>query len=245
MQVTSRVAPTSTRGTLAIGEFSMRTFKIAQILQYCEGRRIQIRRATDQRRKLWRYRVENFSRCGAGGHSFSVRREVGNCPVPALRQLAAYRLFQFCGHVGKFLSIGGESLVPFRLGSFSLADGVAETSQRFFGNQKWRLKRPAELLLRPLYFLQTQRRAVGLEGILLTGRSVTDVRAQQNERRPRGLAAGRAQCSVDGFEIVSILHRLRMPAIRLEAFCAIFREREIGRSSERNMIIVVEVNQLA
>src|SRR4029077_11137507 len=122
MQVASGVAPTSTRGTLAIGELPMWTFKIAKVLQYCEGRRIQIRRAADQRRKLWRYRVENFSGCGAGGHSFGVRREVGNRLVPTLRQLAAYRLLQFCGQVGKFSSIGGKSLIPFRLGSFSPAD---------------------------------------------------------------------------------------------------------------------------
>src|SRR6516164_1855990 len=99
----------------------MRTFKIAQVLQYGEGRRIQIRRATDQRGKLWSYRVENFSRCGAGCYSFSVRRKVGNRFVPALRQLTAYRLLQFFGQVGKFSNIGGKSLVPVRLGSFSLA----------------------------------------------------------------------------------------------------------------------------
>ena len=54
-----------------------------------------------------------------------------------------------------------------------------------------------------------------------------------------------AQGAVDGFEIVAIFHGLRVPAVSLKSFCAIFREGEIRSSRERDVVVVVKINQLA
>ena len=54
VQVASGVAPISARRALAVFELSLRAFEIAEFLEHGKRRWIQIRRATDQRRELWR-----------------------------------------------------------------------------------------------------------------------------------------------------------------------------------------------
>src|SRR5262245_25269036 len=113
--------------------------------------------------------MENLPRCGAGGQSLSVGREISNRSVPILRQLAAHHLLELASLIRKFLRIGGKSPVPFRLGLFSFANGLAKTGQSLLWQKEWRLRWPAQFLFRPLHFLTTQRRAVRFESVLLAG----------------------------------------------------------------------------
>src|SRR5439155_272518 len=89
-------------------------------------------------------------------------------------------------------------LLPFRFGPLSLCHRFAKMRQRLVRNEKRRLSRPAELLLRQLHFLLAQRRSVRFERILLARRSEADVGAHQNKRRPRGFGARSALGLRDG-----------------------------------------------
>jgi len=62
-------------------------------------------------------------------------------------------------------------------------------------------------------------------------------------RLPLGLR--RTQRAVDRIQIVSILHRLRVPAIRFETPGTSFREGDVGRSGKCDVVVVIETNQFA
>ena len=117
--------------------------------------------------------------------------------------------------------------------------------QRLVRNEKRRLSRPAELLLRQLHFLLAQRRSVRFERVLLARRSEADVGAHQNKRRSCGFGARSAQRAVERFEVIAILDCLRVPAISLEPLRAVFRESQIRGGSERNVVVVVQIDQFA
>ena len=84
-----------------------------------------------------------------------------------------------------------------------------------------------------------------LEAVVLVRRTIADVRAHQDQRGSRRFSARALQCRVDCGEIVAVGDERGMPAIGLEAFAAIFREGDIGAGSERDVIVVVQTNQLA
>ena len=48
---------------------------------------------------------------------------------------------------------------------------------------------------------------------------------------------------VDRFHIVAIVHTLDLPAIGAEASGAVFGESQIGGAINRNMVVIVEIDQ--
>ncbi len=71
------------------------------------------------------------------------------------------------------------------------------------------------------------------------------MRAHENQRGTFPLGLRCPQCAVNRCKIVSILNGLRVPAIRFEALGAIFREGDVGRSGKRDVVVVIEADQLA
>src|SRR5581483_9956658 len=104
---------------------------------------------------------------------------------------------------------------------------------------------PAEGLFGGLQFLFAERIPVRLERILLFGAAIADVSANQNKRRPVQFAASPANGLLNRFRIVAALHVLGMPAVCFKAFAHVLGETEIGAPSERDVILVVEEDQLA
>ena len=75
------------------------------------------------------------------------------------------------------------------------------------GDQERRLDRPAEVLLGQPHFVDAERRAVRLEAVLLVRRAVAEVRAHEDQRRPRRLRARGLQRRVDRGEVVAVVDR--------------------------------------
>ena len=97
------------------------------------------------------------------------------------------------------------------------------------GNQERRLGRPAEVLLGQAHFVDAERRAVRLEAVLLVRRAVADVRAHQDQRRPRRFRARSLQRGVDRGEVV---------AVRRPTSCASHRRRSGRARSSENVMSV-------
>ncbi len=83
-----------------------------------------------------------------------------------------------------------------------------------------------------------------LETVLL-GRAETDMRAHQDQRRPRGVGAGGVQRGADRIHVVAVGHVDDLPAIRLEALRAILGEGDVGTGGERDVVVVIQADQLA
>ena len=83
-----------------------------------------------------------------------------------------------------------------------------------------------------------------LAGILLSGQPETDMGAADDQRRAR-VFFGRVDGRVDGFDIVTIRHMQDLPAICLKTRSAILGEGEFGRAVDRDVVVVVEINEFA
>lgn len=91
----------------------------------------------------------------------------------------------------------------------------------------------------------TKGRAVRVEAVLLVRGTIAEVRAHQDQRGPRRVRTCGVQRGVDRGQVAAVRHRYRMPAVRLEAFGAIFRERDVGAGGKGDAVVRVEAGQLA
>ncbi len=66
-------------------------------------------------------------------------------------------------------------------------------------------------------------------------RSVADVRAHEDQRRPRRFGARGSQRRVDRSDVVAVGDAQRVPAVGFEALGAIFGERDVGAGGERDV----------
>ena len=115
----------------------------------------------------------------------------------------------------------------------------------FVWNVERRIEWPAQRLFRQFHFFLAERRAVRFKSVLLVRRAIADMRTHENQRGTFPLGLRRTQRAVNRFKIVSILNRLRVPAIRFETPGTIFREGDVGRSGKRDVVVVIEANQFA
>ena len=81
--------------------------------------------------------------------------------------------------------------------------------------------------------------------ILLVRGAEAQVGANENQRRTLGFAPCRPQSQVDRLHIISVLHRLRMPTIRLKAPRVIFVTGDVRTCGQRHMVVIEEVDQFA
>ena len=117
--------------------------------------------------------------------------------------------------------------------------------ERFGRDIEKGLDRPTQVLLRQLHLFDAQRRTVRFKRVLLVRGTETQVGADENQRRPPRFAPRGAQCLVDRLHVVAVFHRLRVPAIRLEALRVVLVTGNVRTGGERHMVIVEEINQLA
>ena len=83
------------------------------------------------------------------------------------------------------------------------------------------------------------------EIVLLVRAAITDVRADQDHRGPISLRLRFLDRLRDIFGVVSIWNVPSVPAIRLKTLGHIFGEIDFGGPGERNVILIVETDQLA
>ena len=141
------------------------------------------------------------------------------------------------------LFIGAEDPLPRRLFlGAALADRLevrGDVIRDVEGGLQW----VAERLLRLRYALGTERRAVNAEGVRLR-RAEADDRAGADERGALRLSLRRRQCGtyLVGIHAVDLLH---VPADSAEASRNVLRERQADGAGQRDLVLVVEIDQLA
>ncbi len=84
-----------------------------------------------------------------------------------------------------------------------------------------------------------------LGGVLLMRAAPGDVRPHDDERWPLGHSLRLGDSRIDGLEIVAVRDPLYVPAVRLEAPRGVVGEGQLGRSIDRDAIVVVKPDQLA
>ena len=83
-------------------------------------------------------------------------------------------------------------------------------------------------------------------GVGVLGRRPTDVAAQDDERRPLLLGDSRAESRLERVDVVRRLAELHhVPAVRLEALRDVVAVRELGRPVDRDVVVVVDVDEAA
>ena len=103
---------------------------------------------------------------------------------------------------------------------------------------------PAERALRRLRFLGPERLAVRLPRVLLAGRTIADVAAHDDQARARGLGDRALERGGHGRVVVGV-GALDVPAVGLEAPRDVLAEGERSVALDRDVIVVVEIDQVA
>ena len=81
--------------------------------------------------------------------------------------------------------------------------------------------------------------------VLLARATIGDVGMHDDQRWLRALRLGRFQGSVDRRHIVAVGDLLHMPAVGVEALVHLFGEGEIGGAIDGDVVVVIEIDQLA
>ena len=185
----------------------------------------------------------------AAGHA--GRERVADLPrrklrVPAGRQVALARRAPLVGEIRERLRPGLEAAVPVALHLRAALDRRAEMLQGLRRLVERFGPLPAERLLGQRHFLDAERAAVRGRSPGLVRRAVPDRRAHGDDRRPVFLRDGRPNRRVDGVEVrVAVLDAQHLPAVRLVAAQDVLGEGLRGRAVERDVVVVVEIHELA
>ena len=111
-------------------------------------------------------------------------------------------------------------------------------------DQEFRLQRPAQRLLGELHLVGAQLLTVGLRLAAMVRAAVPDGRARNDQRRPPGFALRRLEGVANRLPVVAVgAHHV--PTVRFEALLHVFAEREAGRSVDRDLVVVIHVDQVA
>ncbi len=204
----------------------------------------EIRRPADQLGESCGERVQDFAG-GRAGCLRVLRAEDRQRRVPPGRQPAADPAFQLGGQIGMRRAVGIPFLAPVGFQPSAPGLGAAPMRERLVwyveGLERW----PAEVLLRGFHFVDAQRRAVRVGGVLLVRAAPRDVGPHDDERRAVGDALRLRDCVIDRVQIVAIGDALHVPAVGLEPLGGVVGEREVGGAVDRDAIVVVEPDQLA
>ena len=86
---------------------------------------------------------------------------------------------------------------------------------------------------------------MGLKGVLLVGTSIAYMSTHKQQRGAALLALRLPQSSVHVVRVVAIRHCTGMPPIRIKPLADVFSESKIRCASKRDVVLIVEVDQLA
>ncbi len=75
--------------------------------------------------------------------------------------------------------------------------------------------------------------------------AVADMATNTNQRRPARLRASVFDCVCECVEVVGVLNRLGMPSVGFEPFAYVFGESDLGVAVDRDVIVVVQVDDVA
>jgi len=127
----------------------------------------------------------------------------------------------------------------------SVSGGLLVERLDVVGHEEGGFERPVAGLFGQLDLVGAERRAVGRRLVLLVGRAAADVGAHRDQRGLTGRRLGGRDRLVDGLDVVAVRHALHVPAVGGEAGADVFAEGEVGGAVDRDVVVVVEHDQLA
>ena len=206
-------------------------------------RRREVGGAADELGDAGRQALDNLAARRAGGQALGVGLEDGQLRVPALGQVAGDGALELGGELGMRGAIGLELGLP-GLTGLDAARLVVHVRSDVVGHEELLVLGPAIVGLRELDLLVTERRAMGLGGVLLVRGTGRDVRAHDDDRRAFVLL-GRVDRGAYVVERPAVLEALRVPAERLEALRHVLGEGQAGVTLDRDPVVVVDHRELA
>ena len=134
--------------------------------------------------------------------------------------------------------------VPFFFQLRTVFDGVPEMRKHLFWNVKTLVLGQAEISFCFFYGIFARSVGMGFRRSLLR-HSKADDRVNADQRRLVLYLLRVLDRLFDGFQIVAVRDLRHVPAGRLETLCPVFGKREIGRTVDRDLVVVVEIDQIA
>ncbi len=217
----------------------------AAVVDQRERGRLEVGRAAHQVRDLRRRPLDHLLGGLAGGDGVVRRVEPRRIGVPALRQPAVHHQRQLGPQLGMLRLVRVGARVPLGLGLRARGHGgLAEMLGHLVGHEEVGVGVPAVGLLGEPHLVLAQRRAVGRVGVLLVGRALADVGANDDQRRLAGALGVRDRLGEALLREV-LAQVLHVPAVGLEALAHVLAERHLGLARELDLVVVVEADQPA
>ncbi len=245
MHVAPPITPLAAHGALRSLRRPRRGLKIAEPFEPRDRRGIEIGRPPHEFRDLLSKGLHHRFGGLPRGHTRGICLKGRQCGVPARGELTVLPAHEFSRLIRISLRVTREGLFPLCLLRLSIVHGLAELLRYLVGDEECRLKGPAEVLLGRTYFLFTQRRAVRVKGTLFMWRPITDNSAHTDERGAGDFVLGGMQRCVNGREVIAIFDLLHVPPIRLKTSPHIFGKGKLGRTGQRNTVVVEQADQFA
>ena len=205
----------------------------------------EVGRPAHHRRRERLQRLHHLA-AGVARRDLLAGREHGQRLAPALARLAAQVELALLRQLREGSGPGGEAPFPLALqlgaplgnDGHVLAHGVRDGEGRV-GIEAHDLLRRPDLGL-------AERGAVRLRGVDRMRRRIGDVAAQDDQRRALLLGLRRRERAEQRVEILRVVDVLDVPAVRLEALALVLRrERERGGAVDRDVVVVVDVDEAA
>ena len=216
------------------------------VLEVGRRRRREISRSSDQLGHPRREPVQRLARGCPRGDRIVVRAEGGQLgDVGQLGLVAAGHAQQLGGGLRVLRRVLLEQPRPLLLGGSAALLDAGEQLAHLLGDGERLAERPAEVLLGQLHLLGAEWRPVGGRRALLVRRAVTDHGRQDDQRRPVGDPLRLAERQLDLLQARLLRQLVNRPPVGLEAAGHLLTEGEVGRALDRDLVVVVDRDQLA
>ena len=122
---------------------------------------------------------------------------------------------------------------------------LAATLRYAFGNEELGIFRPAVGGFGESNFFGAERRTVDFRRILHVRATEANVISDADERRFFVLRFRQRNSRIDSFQIGAIFDAQNVPLMRFKASTNVFCKADIGRAVDRNVVVIVEHDELA
>mmetsp|Transcript_20755 Transcript_20755/g.52312 ORF Transcript_20755/g.52312 Transcript_20755/m.52312 type:complete len:551 (-) Transcript_20755:7-1659(-) len=206
----------------------------------------QVSRAADEAGHGGRDGVEHGLAVQAGGQALVLGGVGGQARLPAGGQRARDQLLELGGLLGVLAGVRLHGGVPLGLDLGAGLDlGVAHGGVHLIGHLKGAVL-PLEVLAGGGGLISTQGGAVHVVAVGLVGGAVANEGGHLDEGGLVGDGLGGGDGLAEAIDVqVAVLNVLHVPAERLVAGAHILREGDVGVSVDRDLVVIVQRNQLA
>ena len=189
-------------------------------------------------------RAQDFARRLARRHRFRVGGEGWDALFPSFIEPAVDQCLPLAIAVAVRVRVPRHQPVPLGLDLLPSLDGFPEDLERFRGDVKLRVFRPAQVLFRQTDFLFAERGPVGFCRILLVRAAVRDMGVDVDERRPIRHRLRFANRLLNRVQVIT-RDLLDVPAVGLEAPVRVFGECQFCAPFDRDAIIVIKIDDVS